>query len=49
MTEFSGVPAYNPYVSYVFVVADFCAKMAAGYAQKVAKTKTSTGHICYVT
>jgi len=36
----------NAFVSRVLVVVDFCAKMAAGHAQKGAKTKTSAGQIC---
>jgi hypothetical protein len=40
-------PPYNAFVSRVLVVADFCAKMAEGHAQKEAKTKTSTGQTCY--
>jgi len=38
--------AVNAFVSRVLVVVDFCAKMAAGHAQKGAKTKTSAGQTC---
>jgi hypothetical protein len=43
---FLGFYRPNAYVSCVLVAVDFCAKMAAGHAQKGAKTKTSNGHIC---